>query len=47
MGTEKSNPQKDEQFRRRQPEHVQLAGEKGLGIFAADKVEYRRVTLSS
>ncbi|MDW8221573.1 MAG: DUF362 domain-containing protein [Gemmatales bacterium] len=45
MGTEKNDPRRAEQFRRRQPEHVRLAGEKGLGIFEPTRIEYRRIQL--
>ena len=33
--------QEGEPFDRRQPEHVTLAGSIGLGLYDADKIEYR------
>ncbi|HEV3262128.1 MAG TPA: DUF362 domain-containing protein, partial [Gemmataceae bacterium] len=37
--------QVSEQFDRRQPEHVALAGTIGMGIFARDKIEHRTIKL--
>lgn len=36
-----------ESFNRRQPEHVVLAGQLGLGVFDRDRISYRRVDLPS
>jgi uncharacterized protein (DUF362 family) len=35
-----------EAFDRRQPEHIILASTVGLGVFGADKIEYRRIELT-
>jgi hypothetical protein len=34
-----------EELNMRQPEHVVLAGELGLGVFARDRIDYRRVQM--
>lgn len=47
MGKGKSDPQKSEQFLRRQPEHVSIAAEKGLGLFEPSRIEYRRLDLKA
>jgi hypothetical protein len=37
--------QETEQFDRRQPEHIILAGTIGLGVFDARQIEYRQISV--
>jgi len=42
MGVAGNNRSGTEAFFLRQPEHVELAGQLGLGVFDPDRIEYRR-----
>ena len=46
MGQLLPGNQKDEQFDRRQPEHIILAGTIGLGVFDAHHIDHRRLALA-
>jgi uncharacterized protein (DUF362 family) len=47
MGISGNNRSDGEQFYLREPVHVELAGNLGLGIFDPARIEYRRIALSS